>query len=67
MDYNELILSEARHVRDSEGVCWKHIAVTGDAAWIICGRASYEAVIRCDEHSPLGAPRKRKQSKGKER
>lgn len=47
-------MSEARHERDENGICWKVRTVKGDEAWILCGRSSYEAVTRCDEHSPLG-------------
>lgn len=42
-----------RHQRDENGICWKVRTVRGDEAWILCGRSSYEAVIRCDQHSPL--------------
>lgn len=47
-------MSETRHERDENGICWKVRTVKGDEAWILCGRSSYEAVTRCDEHSPLG-------------
>ncbi len=48
-------MSEAKHEKDENGICWKIQIVKGAMAWILCGRASYEAVIRCDEHSPLKA------------
>ena len=40
-----------KHELDEKGVCWKVRTVKGDDAWILCGRASYEAVTRCDEHN----------------
>ncbi len=49
-------MSEAKHEIDQNGICWKIQVVKGAMAWILCGRASYEAVIRCDEHSPLLPP-----------
>lgn len=45
-----------KHKIDDNGICWKIRTVKGDDAWILCGRASYEAVTRCDEHNkPLTA------------
>lgn len=47
-----------KHELDENGICWKVRTVKGDDAWILCGRASYEAVTRCDEHNePLTGAR----------
>lgn len=46
-------MKDAKHERDENGICWIVRTVKGIDAWILCGRASYEAVTRCDEHSPL--------------
>jgi hypothetical protein len=46
-------MNEPRHERDENGICWITRTVKGETAWILCGRASYESTVRCDEHSPL--------------
>lgn len=46
-------MSEKKHERDDDGVCWTTQTVKGELAWILCGRSSYEVVKRCAEHSPL--------------
>ena len=51
----------AKHVKDEKGICWIVRTVKGEIARILCGRASYESAVRCDEHSPL----KRRKSNGK--
>jgi len=40
-----------RHEVGDNGICWKVRIVKGNDAWTLCGRASYEAVTRCDEHN----------------
>jgi hypothetical protein len=46
-------MAEAKHERDESGICWIVRTVKGEIAWTLCGRASYEAVTRCGEHSPV--------------
>jgi hypothetical protein len=55
-----------RHELDEKGICWKVRTVKGDDAWILCGRASYEAVTRCDEHNEPLATTARPAPAGKE-
>lgn len=46
-------MSDKIHLRDLNGICWTTRTVKGDMAWTLCGRSSYEVVLRCDEHSSL--------------